>query len=336
MREPTVEAAAPAAAAKVGKTGGSRASTVQYNPLVAAPRLGPDLPASVASVPCFAPRSKALVGALNWAMDEWATAEQARAAAAVSRHGRRRRASRGRRGARNPPFFTWALPADVEGMATGDVWRAAEVGIRRESEVEEPKAEGCEEDRRWRWKRCGRAAARELGEKMRRRAGGGVRGRGQGGEAGGGEVGGEAYLRGRRDVPTTVHQVGQDGAGFQRAGGAVDGGGGGGSEGGGDRRGERLSGGGGAAAGGGAGVRVHTEVVQVQGVDGCGADGRASRTGLGAAAAPTAWDKAKVRKGNRLPEGTLCSKGTCDFDHDRLKPSAPCFRDPDFAGPLPG
>ena len=62
-----------------------------------------------------------------------------------SRHGRRRRASRGRRGARNPPFFTWALPADVEGMATGDVWRAAEVGIRRESEVEEPKAEGCEE-----------------------------------------------------------------------------------------------------------------------------------------------------------------------------------------------
>ena len=83
MREPTVEAAAPAAAAKVGKTGGSRASTVQYNPLVAAPRLGPDLPASVASVPCFAPRSKALVGALNWAMDECATptAEQQQAGA---------------------------------------------------------------------------------------------------------------------------------------------------------------------------------------------------------------------------------------------------------------
>ena len=44
---------------------------------------------------------------------------------------------------------------------------------------------------------------------------------------------------------------------------------------------------------------------------------------------------ATIKKGNRLPEGTWCSKNSCDFDHDRLKPGAPCFRDPDFAGPLP-
>jgi len=31
----------------------------------------------------------------------------------------------------------------------------------------------------------------------------------------------------------------------------------------------------------------------------------------------------KQRKGNRLPEGQLCSSGTCNFDHDRLKPGAP-------------
>ena len=39
--------------------------------------------------------------------------------------------------------------------------------------------------------------------------------------------------------------------------------------------------------------------------------------------------------GNRLPEGQLCSKGTCNFAHDRLKPDAPCFRDPSWPGPLP-
>ena len=38
---------------------------------------------------------------------------------------------------------------------------------------------------------------------------------------------------------------------------------------------------------------------------------------------------------NRLPEGERCSKGTCNFAHDKLKPGAPCFRDPRWGGPLP-
>ena len=31
----------------------------------------------------------------------------------------------------------------------------------------------------------------------------------------------------------------------------------------------------------------------------------------------------------------MCSKGTCDFAHDRLKPGEPCYRDPNWAGPVP-
>jgi hypothetical protein len=46
-------------------------------------------------------------------------------------------------------------------------------------------------------------------------------------------------------------------------------------------------------------------------------------------------DKTRLRSGNRLPAGQRCSKDTCTFAHDRLRPGEPCYRDPRWAGPLP-
>jgi hypothetical protein len=46
-------------------------------------------------------------------------------------------------------------------------------------------------------------------------------------------------------------------------------------------------------------------------------------------------DKDKLRRGNRLPEGQKCSEGFCDFAHDKLKPNEPCWRNPNWEGPLP-
>ena len=49
----------------------------------------------------------------------------------------------------------------------------------------------------------------------------------------------------------------------------------------------------------------------------------------------TTGKESNRRGGNRLPEGQYCSSGTCNFDHDRLKPGKPCYRQSDFEGPLP-
>ena len=54
-----------------------------------------------------------------------------------------------------------------------------------------------------------------------------------------------------------------------------------------------------------------------------------------AAAAATEDKKPKLRLGNRLPEGQRCSKGSCEFAHDLLKPGEPCYRDITWKGPLP-
>jgi hypothetical protein len=66
-----------------------------------------------------------------------------------------------------------------------------------------------------------------------------------------------------------------------------------------------------------------------------GRNGGAGNPGWTKAGKKTDADKGKNRPGNRLPEGQRCKNGTCDFDHDRLKPGAPCFRDPRWKGPLP-
>ena len=52
-------------------------------------------------------------------------------------------------------------------------------------------------------------------------------------------------------------------------------------------------------------------------------------------AATAAAGKEKYRSGYRLPEGERCSKGTCNFAHDKLKPGEPCYRDPRYDGPVP-
>eukprot|EP00965_Chrysotila_dentata_P094479 3123425-Pleurochrysis_carterae.AAC.1 len=36
-----------------------------------------------------------------------------------------------------------------------------------------------------------------------------------------------------------------------------------------------------------------------------------------------------------LPNGQWCSKGTCHFNHDKVNPGGPCYRDPRWPGPLP-
>ena len=53
------------------------------------------------------------------------------------------------------------------------------------------------------------------------------------------------------------------------------------------------------------------------------------------AAAEAEKDTGKLKGGFRLPAGKRCSKGTCDYAHDVRYPGEPCYRDPDWAGPLP-
>ena len=36
-----------------------------------------------------------------------------------------------------------------------------------------------------------------------------------------------------------------------------------------------------------------------------------------------------------LPDGKWCNSGTCNFNHDDLRPGERCYRDPDYEGPLP-
>ena len=44
----------------------------------------------------------------------------------------------------------------------------------------------------------------------------------------------------------------------------------------------------------------------------------------------------RAERGNgRLPEGEYCSKGSCGWKHDEKYPGKPCYRDPDWKGPLP-
>ena len=61
----------------------------------------------------------------------------------------------------------------------------------------------------------------------------------------------------------------------------------------------------------------------------------AKRAAEAIAAATANADKPKLRNGIRLPPGERCSKGTCDFAHDRTNPDSPCYRDPRWGGPLP-
>ena len=53
------------------------------------------------------------------------------------------------------------------------------------------------------------------------------------------------------------------------------------------------------------------------------------------AAATVGNDGSTGKSSVKLPEGTRCSKGTCDFAHDTLKPGEPCFRDPRWVGRCP-
>ena len=51
---------------------------------------------------------------------------------------------------------------------------------------------------------------------------------------------------------------------------------------------------------------------------------------------PGGKPKSDVKQsGSRLPPGQLCSKGTCNFNHDVRAPGAPCFRDHNYHGFLP-
>ena len=64
---------------------------------------------------------------------------------------------------------------------------------------------------------------------------------------------------------------------------------------------------------------------------------KAAKAAAAALAATAAAEKAKGKGkgGFKLPVGTRCSKGTCDFNHDEHYPGEPCYRDPNWAGPLP-
>ena len=59
--------------------------------------------------------------------------------------------------------------------------------------------------------------------------------------------------------------------------------------------------------------------------------GRGGRGGRGRGADGGAARSSRYR----LPEGTFCKEGTCNFDHDTLKPDERCYRAPDFEGPVP-
>ena len=61
---------------------------------------------------------------------------------------------------------------------------------------------------------------------------------------------------------------------------------------------------------------------------------KARKLAAAMAAAQEGAAKPKLRLGNRLPEGTRCSSGTCEFAHDHFKPGEPCYRDPRWAGPI--
>eukprot|EP00965_Chrysotila_dentata_P061495 2036261-Pleurochrysis_carterae.AAC.1 len=60
-----------------------------------------------------------------------------------------------------------------------------------------------------------------------------------------------------------------------------------------------------------------------------------------AAAAPTRFkgkqDNTQASGGApyELPNGQWCSKGSCQFNHDKVNPGSPCYRDPRWPGPLP-
>ena len=61
---------------------------------------------------------------------------------------------------------------------------------------------------------------------------------------------------------------------------------------------------------------------------------KAAKAAAAALAATAAASKAKGKGkgGFKLPAGTRCSKGTCDFNHDEHYPGEPCYRDPNWAG----
>jgi hypothetical protein len=54
-----------------------------------------------------------------------------------------------------------------------------------------------------------------------------------------------------------------------------------------------------------------------------------------AAAVAAAKDLKKKTGGTRLPDGVRCKRGTCTFNHDETAPDSPCYRDPEWEGPLP-
>ena len=62
---------------------------------------------------------------------------------------------------------------------------------------------------------------------------------------------------------------------------------------------------------------------------------KAAKKAAAALAAAEADKPAKLKGGFRLPAGKRCSKGTCDYAHDERYPGEPCYRDPDWGGPLP-
>jgi hypothetical protein len=68
-------------------------------------------------------------------------------------------------------------------------------------------------------------------------------------------------------------------------------------------------------------------------------DGKGGGAGGGPKGGPKPGDNKKEKKGRKssfvLPEGVTCKAGYCNFNHDEHKPGEPCYRDPEWGGPLP-